>query len=281
MVGNKIKSYAKLNLALNITGKTPTIHKIESIVAFASLHDEIYIRKIKSKFHKVFFTGKFSQNISRNNSVSKLLQILDEKKLLRDKKFKIKINKRIPNKAGLGGGSMNAANILRFFFIKQIIKTSKKELLKISKLISSDVILGLNSTNTVLSINSKLTYFRKFQKFYILIVKPEFGCSTKEMYARVKKFNKPLLNKPNKNMFKLDYLKKMSNSLEPIALAKYNKLKTIKLFLEKVSSPAFVRMTGSGSAMVAYFQSKNSCDFAKKKFNKKYKNYWCIVSKTI
>ncbi len=281
MVGNKIKSYAKLNLALNITGKTPTIHKIESIVAFASLHDEIYIRKIKSKFHKVFFTGKFSQNISRNNSVSKLLQILDEKKLLRDKKFKIKINKRIPNKAGLGGGSMNAANILRFFFIKQIIKTSKKELLKISKLISSDVILGLNSTNTVLSINSKLTYFRKFQKFYILIVKPEFGCSTKEMYAKVKKFNKPLLNKPNKNMFKLDYLKKMSNSLEPIALAKYNKLKTIKLFLEKVSSPAFVRMTGSGSAMVAYFQSKNSCDFAKKKFNKKYKNYWCIVSKTI
>ena len=281
MVGNKIKSYAKLNLALNITGKTPTIHKIESIVAFASLHDEIYIRKIKSKFHKVFFTGKFSQNISRNNSVSKLLQILDEKKLLRDKKFKIKINKRIPNKAGLGGGSMNAANILRFFFIKQIIKTSKKELLKISKLISSDVILGLNSTNTVLSINSKLTYLRKFQKFYILIVKPEFGCSTKEMYAKVKKFNKPLLNKPNKNMFKLDYLKKMSNSLEPIALAKYNKLKTIKLFLEKVSSPAFVRMTGSGSAMVAYFQSKNSCDFAKKKFNKKYKNYWCIVSKTI
>ena len=281
MVGNKIKSYAKLNLALNITGKTTSLHKIESIVAFASLHDEIYIRKIKSKFHKILFTGKFSKNISKNNSVSKLLQILDEKKLLRNQKFKIKINKRIPNKAGLGGGSMNAANILRYFFIKQIIKTSKKELLKISKLVSSDVILGLNSTNTVLSITSKLTYFRKYQKFYILIVKPKFGCSTKEIYAKVKKFNKPLFNKPNKNMFKLEYLKKMSNSLEPIALAKYNKLKAIKLFLEKVSSPAFVRMTGSGSAMVAYFQSKHSCDFARKKFNKKYKNYWCIVSKTI
>ena len=45
----KIKSHAKLNLALNIVGKTSTLHKIESIVAFASLHDEIFISKIKSK----------------------------------------------------------------------------------------------------------------------------------------------------------------------------------------------------------------------------------------
>ena len=44
----KIKSYAKLNLSLNVTGKTTVLHKIESIVAFASLHDEIFIKKIKS-----------------------------------------------------------------------------------------------------------------------------------------------------------------------------------------------------------------------------------------
>ena len=82
-------------------------------------------------------------------------------------------------------------------------------------------------------------------------------------------------------MFNLDYLKKMSNSLEPIALSKYPKLITIKLFLESLSKLVFVRMTGSGSALIAYFQSKKRCDEAKKKFKKKYKNYWCIVSKTI
>ncbi len=40
-------------------------------------------------------------------------------------------------------------------------------------------------------------------------------------------------------------------------------------------------MTGSGSILVAYFQSKERCERAKKRFNKKYKNYWCIASKTI
>ena len=82
-------------------------------------------------------------------------------------------------------------------------------------------------------------------------------------------------------MFNLNYLKKMNNSLEQIALSKYPKLLSLKLYLESLSKPAFVRMTGSGSALVAYFQSKERCLDAKKMFNKKYKNYWCIASKTI
>ena len=44
----KIKSYAKINLALNIIGKSASLHKIETIVSFVSLHDEIYIKKINS-----------------------------------------------------------------------------------------------------------------------------------------------------------------------------------------------------------------------------------------
>ena len=121
MIQSKIRSYAKLNLALHITGKTYSLHKIETIVAFASLHDKIFIKEIKSNIHKISFIGKFSQNMSKNNTVSKLLKILEKKKLLKNQKFKIKIIKQIPSKAGLGGGSMNAANIL-VYFVKMLIK---------------------------------------------------------------------------------------------------------------------------------------------------------------
>ena len=281
MPGTEIKSHAKLNLALNITGKNSSIHKIESIIAFASLHDKIFIKNIKSKSHKILFTGKFSQNITKNNTVSKLLNILEKKKLLKNKKFKIKINKQIPNKAGLGGGSMNASNILRYFVKKKIIRISKKDLFKISKKIGSDVVLGLNSTNSILNEKSKIKRFSNYKKLHVLIVKPDFGCSTKDIFSKVIKFDKPEFNKPKKQMFGLNYLKKKKNSLEPIAFSKYRKLKKIKLFLENLSTPVFVRMTGSGSAMVAYFESKQRCDNAKESFNKKYKKYWCISSKTI
>ena len=277
----KIKSFAKINLALNIVGKNSSLHKIESIIAFISLHDEIFIEKILSKSHNIFFIGKFSKNIGQDNTVTKLLKILEKKKLLKNKKFKIKINKRIPHKSGLGGGSMNAANILNYFVKKKIIKASKKEIISISKIIGSDVILGFNSTNSILNSYNKIKYFKNCRKFHTLIVKPDFGCSTKEIYSKVRKFDKPKFNKPNKKMFNFDFLKQMSNSLENIVFSKFTKLKALKLFLENLSKPEFVRMTGSGSAMVAYFKSKQRCDYAKKQFNKKYKNYWCITSKTI
>ena len=83
----KIKSFAKLNLALNIIGKTSSLHKIESIVVFVSLYDEIFIKKIKSKSHNILFTGKFSKNINKNNTVSKLLDILEKKTSFQEKSF--------------------------------------------------------------------------------------------------------------------------------------------------------------------------------------------------
>jgi len=281
MKSTKIRSFAKLNLALNIVGKKSSLHKIESLVAFSSLNDEILIKKINSKCHQILFEGEFSQNIPKNNTVLKLLQILEEKKLLKNKKFCIRIKKRIPNRAGLGGGSMNAANILKYFIKKKIIRINKKEIITISKKIGSDVILGLRSTNLILNSNNEIKYFTNCKKFHILIVKPNFGCSTKEIYSKVRKFNKPKFNRPSKKMFSFDNLKKMNNSLEQIVLSKYAKLREVKLFLENLSKPVFVRMTGSGSAMVAYFQSKRRCEYAKKQFNKKFKNCWCIASKTI
>ena len=122
----KIKSHAKINLALNVVSKTQSLHKIESIVSFLNLHDEILIRKIKTKSHKIKFIGKFSNNIKSQNTISKLLENIDKKKLLKDK-YQIIIKKNIPSEAGLGGGSMNAANILNFLIKRKLIKIKKKK----------------------------------------------------------------------------------------------------------------------------------------------------------
>ena len=65
---SRIKSYAKINLALNITGKTSKLHKIESVVGFVTLHDVILIKKIQSKKHIISFKGKFSKNIGPKNT---------------------------------------------------------------------------------------------------------------------------------------------------------------------------------------------------------------------
>ena len=276
----KIKSNAKINLALNIVGKLKKLHKIESLIAFIDLHDLIFIKSIRSKNHRIIFNGKFSKNINSNNTITKLLKVLEKKKLINQKYF-IKITKNIPQKSGMGGGSMNAANILKYFIRKKIIKLNTKEISEIAEYIGSDVILGMDSTNSILTSKKKIKRYRKCKRLFTLIVKPKFGCSTREIYSHVKKFDKAKFYNPQKKMFDIDFLRKTNNSLEKIALKKYPALSKIKFYLKNLKEPIFVRMTGSGSAIIAYYATKRQCDIAQKQFNKDHKKYWCISSKTI
>ena len=278
---NKIKSNAKLNFALNITGKKKLLHKIESIVGFIDLHDVISINQHNAKKHHISFYGNFAKNIKRKNTVQKLFQVLDKENLLKNKKFRVKIKKLIPQKAGLGGGSMNAASVINYLIKKKIISPNNKKIRSICDLVGSDVILGTNSSSCILTSNGRIKKIYDAPKYYSILVKPDFGCSTKKIYSAVRKYTKPKYNDPKKSMFSAKYLIDQQNALETIAFKKYPKLKKIKLLLESINNPLFVRMTGSGSTIVAYYNSLKSCKLAKAKFKRKFKNYWCVTAKTI
>ena len=279
----KIKSYAKINISLGVLGKLKSkLHKIESLIAFLNFYDEIFIKKIKNKEHKVVFIGKFSKGISKSNTIIKLLRILDNKKILKNQKYFIKINKKIPQKSGLGGGSMNAASIFKYLLNKQKIKLNQREILMICSKIGSDVAIGMQNKTSILYSNGKIKSLNnKNLKFYTLSVRPNFGCSTKSIYRKVKNFSRPIFKKNNKLNFNNKFLSNIKNDLEIPAFHQYPALKKIKIFLEKVDKVLFVRMTGSGSTIVGYFNSKKTALNAKKILKKNYKSYLCILSKTI
>ena len=257
------------------------MHKIESLILFLYLNDEILIKKINSKKHKVEFLGKFSKKISKNNTITNLLNILDNKKKLRNQKYLIKVKKNIPQKSGLGGGSINAASILKYFLKKQKLKLNSKEILQISSKIGSDVILGMYQKNSIIYKNTKFNIIKKNFNLFTLLVKPSFGCSTKEIYKDVKNFSKSNLKKIKISNLNNKFVSKLNNDLEKPVFKKYPSLKKLKIFMEKIEDVLFVRMTGSGSTMIGYFNSKKAALNAEKILKKKYKNYWCNLSKTI
>lgn len=126
-ITHTIKSYAKINLNLNIVSKRKinNLHQIESLVALIDLADEIKISEIRSKKHKVIFRGKYSKGIPKFNTITHLLALLEKEKIIK-KKYQILVKKNIPQKSGMGGGSMNAASILSFFFKKKNINKKTK-----------------------------------------------------------------------------------------------------------------------------------------------------------
>tara|TARA_B100000965_G_scaffold406118_1_gene443289 strand:+ start:2950 stop:3792 length:843 start_codon:yes stop_codon:yes gene_type:complete len=275
-----IKSYAKINLSLNVLRKDKNgYHKIQSLISFLNLYDEIYIQQINKKKHSINFRGSFSKNLKKINTVSKLLSILDKKKFL-TKKYKIQIKKNIPQESGLGGGSMNAAFILRYFLKKKIIQLSKNQIINICNQIGSDVLLGVDHKKSILVNNSNIKKFNIKMGLFVLLIKPKTGCSTKEIYRRVKIFSK-IRVKNSRNIFKIKSLKNMQNDLEIPAFKLYPVLRKLKIFLSNIDQVKFVRMTGSGSTIVAYFLNKKSAINGLKLIKKNFKNYWSIISKTI
>ena len=78
-----IKSFAKINLFLNVVSKKKKFHRIQSLFSFIDLHDRIEISTINRKKHFIKFDGKFSKGISKKNSISTLLKILDQKGLIK------------------------------------------------------------------------------------------------------------------------------------------------------------------------------------------------------
>ena len=278
---HKLKSNAKININLNITGKSVSkkIHFIESLVVFIGLSDLINIQETNYKSHEVIFKGRFYKGITKKNTVIKLLNLLDKKKLLGEKKYKIVIKKNIPQKSGLGGGSMNAATILSFFFKKGLLNLKQAKIC--AKKISSDVILGLNNKSKILYSNGNVKEIKKKIKYTILLVKPFYGCSTKEIFAMNKTFSKKQYFFNKKININDRMIVQSKNDLEISAFKKYPKLKILKNKLLENQKAEFVRMTGSGSTLVMYFKSKVSAKKALKMYKRKLNKCWCILSKII
>ena len=278
----KLKSYCKINLSLRIIKKLKNnFHKIQSFIIFCKIHDEILIKENNMKKDLIKFNGEFKNNISKsNNTILNSLNLLRNNNYLKEIFFDIKIKKNIPSNAGFGGGSMNSSTLLSFLNQKYKLKIINKKMINFAAEIGSDVPLGLkyqnkfydSENNTIKRINNKINLF-------LLIVKPNCNCSTKLIFSKNKKYSVKYKNiKINGN---IDHFKKDTNDLEIAAFKLYPKIKELKSWMNIQKKCQFSRMTGSGSACVAYFKDLKSARKAKILIKKKFPKYWCKLSKAM
>ena len=283
----QIKAYCKINLFLKIVKKiNNNYHNIKSLITFCNLYDVITLSITRGATDKIIFSGKCSSGINKDkNSITHVLKLLRKRKLIKNTKFKINVKKNIPHGSGLGGGSSNAASLLNFIVSKISLNIKKKEIKKIAREIGFDVPIMLEKKNTFLTgkKNEILRINRKFS-LNILIVYPNFVCSTKKIYS----FNKNLIYSKIQPKFDLkdkkkliNFLKKECNDLEKTAVKLYPKIKKLINLISMQNGCYFSRITGSGSACIGIFSNARSAIYTQKLIKLKFPKYWCAVSKTI
>jgi 4-diphosphocytidyl-2-C-methyl-D-erythritol kinase len=278
-----IKSYSKINLFLKVLKKNNNgLHNIQSSVMLLNLYDQIIIKNTNKNQDEIKLIGKFKKKInSKNNSITKSLYILRKHNFLDKKnKYKITINKKIPVFAGLGGGTSNAAFLVKYFLKNKI----NEKILKIfEKEIGSDFRLFFYKHSFQKSLK-KIIKFKKQLTLFFVLVYPHINCSTKQIYSKVTKFNLPLKNNLSKYNSKNTYIKFIQNEkndLQKIVEKKFLKIKKTLDLIKLQKKCLFSRMTGSGSVCFGVFADKKSAKNAYRIIAKKLPNYWCIFAKSI
>lgn len=270
------KSPCKINLFLDIKSKREDgYHFIESLFHTIDLFDIIKIEE--SKEFKISTSGKYKLNDNEeDNIVAKIFYHFKNQMELK-KNYKINIEKNIPTGAGLGGGSSNAATMIKFFLEELNIKPDNELIESFSKFGADIPFFIKGGLSWVSGIGEKIESFNFTLPYKIILIYPNINVSTKLAYSKFTEndFNKSdifyiknLLEKNGRINFN-DLYSHIYNIFEKNV---FNIEPKIKEYKEKAENEIKrkICMSGSGSSLFALYNQndKNENIIIEEDYNK-------------
>lgn len=268
----QLNAYGKITLSLKVIGKrSDGYHEVEQIMAPILLCDTLEIRKTDKD---IAFDCNIPELITNDN-----LCYLAAKKMLDmfqiSSGLEITLHKRIPIKAGLGGGSADGAAVLRAINYLYDLNLSREDLIKIGIQLGADVPFCLCSELSFISgIGERIKPIDTPLDYYVLIIKPKEGISTKLCFdvldanwavKRSRYLNNEMKPDINENLVNLQ----LCNDLEAPAISILSEISNIKMQLKSIGFD-HVMMSGSGSCVIGISNNINLIQYGEKLMKSKY-----------
>ena len=275
---NTIKSYAKINLFLNVVDKLDTgFHELNSVLSRIDLYDEIRI-KDESSF-SISYNGPFGDQVGSNDHISKLFNYLIDKNYLKQKSFAIQVVKNIPVGSGLGGGSSNVAEIIKYLIRSNLLDNSSST--EIARDLGSDIEFFIDEGSALISGKGNVDQRLKINSDkHFLIVFPNVQNSTKDIFNKHSNLSGEKFSY-NKDTNLDGILKNTSNELEKTALLANQEMKKIREYLDNDINCKYERMTGSGSAYFAVYEDKQKAEEAIQRISEEHPNWGTYLTRLI
>lgn len=285
-----LRSYAKINLTLDITGvREDGYHLVDTVMQSVDLSDRIDIswdEKEEGEFEiKISSNKPYVPNDERNLAY-KAAALMNEY-ANKPGTLSIHLEKKIPVAAGLAGGSGNGAAVI--VGLNKIWKLGfdTKRLCDIGKVLGADVPYCILSINTGykcargLNLGDELYPVRHNLAGYVVLAKPAFGVSTKEVYAGMDSMvieNHPdsglVIGGLKKKSFD-DVYKGMGNVLELYTLTKYEGVNDLMNLMKETRNVEKVQMSGSGPTVIGFYRNEYDSKKAALSLRERgYEAYW-------
>ncbi len=250
-------AFAKLNLTLDVLGKRPDgYHDIKSVMQTVSIRDDVEIDVGTGKPWCLKCDKEGIPTDERNHAWMAAKVFFDTIQKDPDG-LQIRITKRIPSGAGMGGGSADAAAVLRALNRHYGEPFSIGALAELGSLVGSDVpFCTVCGTAVAEGRGEKLRKLPNLPECIFVVCKPEFSVSTPELYQKLDK--KAIANRPDHLAMESAILagdlgkiaQNLCNVFDPVVTEEHLELNYIKSIFNSYGSIG-QQMTGSGSAVFA------------------------------
>ena len=250
-------AFAKVNLTLDVLGKRPDgYHDLQSVMQTISIRDDIEIDVDTDKPWKLL-CDKEGIPTDESNLAWKAAEVFYEQTKLSTTGIEIRITKRIPSEAGLGGGSADAGAVLRALNQHYGYPLSVFALAELGSLVGSDVpFCTLCGTAMVEVRGEKIRKLPDLPDCCFVVCKPEFSVSTPVLYQKIDEV--AIGKRPNNQAMESALLagdlgkvaENIYNVFDPIVTQEHLELNYIKSIFNSYGAVAY-QMTGTGSAVFA------------------------------
>jgi 4-diphosphocytidyl-2-C-methyl-D-erythritol kinase len=250
-------AYAKLNLTLDVLGKREDgYHDLKSVMQTISIRDDIEIDIGTGKPWKLLCTNEEIPT-DESNLAWKAAKVYCDALNKDPDGIEIRITKRIPSGAGMGGGSADAAAVLRALNRYYENPLSIMALAELGAQVGSDVpFCTLCGTAMVEGRGERLRKLPDMPDCVFVVCKPEFSVSTPELYKKIDEV--AIAKRPDNQAMESALLagdlgkvaENVFNVFDPVVTADHLELNYIKSIFNSYGS-LNQQMTGSGSAVFA------------------------------
>jgi 4-diphosphocytidyl-2-C-methyl-D-erythritol kinase len=263
-----IHAHAKINLGLHIVAKrNDGFHNIETIFHHIGLSDILTVKR--SEKIEITCTNP-DIPVDSSNLCWKAVEAFQHHHSITDG-VQIQIDKNIPVGAGLGGGSSDAAAVLRSLPVLLQKQTANSDLHTMALRLGSDVPFFLHNTSAYAEGRGEiLSYFPFALPYWIVLVYPNIHVSTPWAYNTLsKKRNGSFPERAQlKTFLPTDSLEKISalkNDFEEVVFEHFPEIQNVKTGLENFGT-LFSLMSGSGSSVFGLFDDEQKAQHAVKHF---------------
>lgn len=260
----RILANAKINLGLFILRKrADTYHELNSFFIPIPWYDVIEL-SISNKFQFLQRGIEVDGRLEENLCV-RAYRLMEAKFNL--PAVKIELEKNIPIGAGLGGGSSDAASVLKGLNQFFELKLSQAELMQLAASLGSDCPFFIPNRPAIASgVGDRLDFNVDVSlDAYCLAVYPNIHSSTAEAYKQVKPKSRKMGIKAYLNFAQEEWKKYLINDFETPICRKYPLLSELKEQLYEMGA-FFVSMSGSGSSFYAFFKEKPLSNLISEKY---------------